>query len=187
VRIRTVLGLFVGLALVFALAAPAAAQGAAPASDGPLIGAGIAFNHWGDIEKTGTGFAVDFRQNIWRLDKIDIGGVGDFGYYHFGFDDGSVNLYNLMGGVRFTGAASPKIMPFGQFTLGMAHASISGCPAGDDCSESDFAIAPGFGVDFRIHPKLNIRAQIDFFVIMAEGDSTNTQRYWFGVSMPIGR
>lgn len=91
-----------------------------------------------------------------------------------------------MGGVRFKGTGNAKFQPFGQFTLGLVHLSVSDC-SGDGCSSNDFALAPGGGIDIRLTDKFNVRAQVDFFIVMAEGETENAQRYWCGISMPIGR
>jgi opacity protein-like surface antigen len=180
---RTVSTAFIGLALVFMPAAPAAAQGVTIRG---LLGAGLSFLHISDCsgECTGTGFVVDFAQTITALNKVAIGGVGDFGFNHF---DGA-NTFSVSGGVRFTGTANARVQPFGQVLLGLFHLSVSDCTGtGTECSSNDFTLAPGGGVDIRLTDKVNVRAQVDFFIVMAEGETENAQRFWFGISIPLGR
>ena len=63
-----------------------------------------------------------------------------------------------------------------QFTLGVEHC----------CGSSDFAFAPAVGVDIPVNRMLNVRAQVDFRTVMLTDSHVNEQRYWFGVSLPVG-
>jgi hypothetical protein len=176
VRIRAVLQFSLGLAYVFTLAAPAAAQGV----DQPRLGAGVSFLTDGD--ETGTGFVVDLAGTIRSMDKAAVAIVGDVGFHHF---DGG-NIFGLMGGVRFSSTANATVTPFGQFLLGLSRSSSSDC-TGEGCTSSDFALAPGGGVDVKINDRLSFRAQVDWVIILYEGDSQNAARLTFGISMPVGR
>ncbi len=179
-RFRTVISSLLGLALVLAMAAPAAAQGAA-ATDGhrALLGVGVSFLTDGD--ETGTGFMVDIAKTIRSMEKVNIGGVGDFGFHTF---DGLKSM-SFMGGVRATATGMDKIMPFGQFLIGITRFSASDCD-GEGCSDSNLSFAPGGGVDIRINDKFNFRGQIDFLIIKFEGGSDNATRFTFGISMAVG-
>jgi hypothetical protein len=167
----------IGLALVLALAAPAAAQGAAASSDRPLLGLGVSFLTDGD--ETGTGFAVDIAKAFRAMDKMKISGVGDFGFHSF---DGFKTI-TFMGGARVTATGIDKVAPFGQFLIGATRFSVSDC---DGCNETDLTFAPGGGVDIRLTDKINFRGQIDFLIIKFEGDTDNATRFTFGISMLLG-
>ncbi len=39
----------------------------------------------------------------------------------------------------------------------------------------------------RLTPKVNFRAQIDFPTIKFDGGTDTSQRYFFGISLPIGK
>lgn len=182
-RIRTVTTSLIGLALVLALAAPAAAQGAV-AGDAPELGVGVSF--FRIFEQTGTGFFVDVAKPIKPMNQGSLGIVGDFGYH--AFDGGKVMTF--MGGARFKSTANAKFSPFGQFLIGMARDSADDCD-GEGCSSTNLSFAPGGGVNVAINDKFSFRAQIDFIMIrFSEGDFSDTEsgpRFSFGISMPIGR
>ena len=127
--------------------------------------------------RNGTGFAVAVLHTVKMMNKSAIGVVGDLAYHHF---DGGGN-FSLMGGVRLTGTYNAKVKPFAQFLLGLNHFGISDC-SGDGCSENDFAVAPGAGVDVPINETFSFHAQIDFAIINTDFDTVNAQRFWFGVS-----
>lgn len=181
-RIRTVTTSLIGLMLVLAMAAPAAAQ---PAGSRPLLGAGLSFLTDGD--ETGTGFMVDIGFPFLDMNGAVLSGVGDFGYHNF---DGFSTL-TYMPGVRFTATKSSRFQPFGQFLIGATHFSASDCE-GEGCSENDFTLAPGGGIDIRINDKFNFRGQVDFLIIKfpgefeGESDWDNATRFTFGISMKIG-
>ena len=191
VRIRTVITSLIGLALVLALAAPAAAQGAAASSDRPELGAGISFFRINDIEETGTGFFVDLAKVIRPVGTANLSVVGDFGFHSFDFGEGfGAKTLTIQGGARIGAKVQDRVNVFGQFLIGLGRFSSDDCE-GEGCSDTGVAFTPGGGVNFGINEKLNFRAQIDFPIIRfsEEGESFTDKgpRYSFGISMPIGR
>ena len=183
-RIRTVTTSLIGLALVLALAAPAAAQGAPASSDRPLLGAGVSFlKPTGEGSETGTGFFVDVAVPVRPMGNASIGIVGDFGFHNFEFD----RSVSFAGGARFTATATDRVHPFGQATIGVYRFSLksnTGCE--EDCSASEMALTPGGGVDVHLNDKFNFRGQIDFPIIFFEGDTDTAIRFSFGISMRLG-
>lgn len=178
-RIRTVVGVCVTSAFAALIAVPAMAQTKPAASstmtssnDPAVVAAGISFLH--DDATTAAGFAVDVAKDFMHNDRIGIGGVGDFGLNHF--DGATVTSY--MGGARVNFLIpDAKVKPFAQFLIGAEHC----------CGTTDFAQQLGGGVDIAINPKFNFRAQIDFWRhVKDDFGSFNEQRFWFGVSMPVG-
>lgn len=167
VRIRTANRLILGTALALALALPTNAL--AQSKEKPVLGAGLSFLH--DDGETATGVTFDLAQTIYTVNKVMIGGVGDLSFNHF---DGAT-AQSYMGGVRVS-AKAPRVVPFAQFTVGVEHC----------CGSSDFAFAPAFGVDVPINAMLSVRAQIDFRTVKLTDSHVNEQRYWFGVSLPLG-
>jgi hypothetical protein len=158
VNVKTVLGTS---ALLLALATPAVAQG--------QLGAGLSFI---DGEGgTGTGVTIDYAHPIVPLTQGTIAVVGDFGLNRF--DGETVTSY--LGGLRVRGNLNDRISPFGQFLLG-----VEQC-----CDSTDTALQPGFGIDFTVNPRLNVRAQVDFRTIRYDGGNYTDPRYTFGISMPL--
>jgi hypothetical protein len=182
-RTETVLA---ATAFVIALTTPAAAQGTVAgqrpgaADSRPLLGGGLSFLT--DGEETGTGFAVDISKALFSSGRMSVAGVGDFGWHHF---DGFTSL-SFMGGTRVTVSGSARFAPFGQFLIGPVRFNTSFCD-GEDCSETDLAFAPGGGIDIRITERMNLRAQIDFFLIRFGDETQSATRVTLGVSMPIGK
>lgn len=177
-RTRTILNLLIAIALVFTVAAPAAAQGVAT-SDRPLVAFGLSFLNVEDT--TGTGFGVDFAKQIRTMDKAAISLVGDVSFHHYEFG----NAFGFLGGARITATTAAKYHPFGQFMVGATKFSSSDCE-GDGCSETPFTIAFGGGVDVHINDKWNLRGQLDIPIYMFEGDSSTGIRFTVGVSTRIG-
>jgi hypothetical protein len=143
-------------------------------SDDPaVVAAGISFLH--DSGGTAPGFAVDVAKSFVHNDRITIGGVGDFGLNH---RDG-LTLTSYAGGARVTFLIpDAKVRPFAQLLIGAEHC----------CGNTNFVWSPGGGVDIPFTPKLSFRAQIDFRHVSLGNDlgGINEQRFWFGISMPIG-
>jgi hypothetical protein len=184
VRVRAVTTSLAGLALVLAMAVPAAAQGS-PVGTRPLLGAGLSFLTGGG--ETGTGFAVDIAFPFLGMSGTALSGVGDFGYYNF---DG-YSAITYMPGARVTATRNSRFQPFGQFLIGATHFSASDCE-GEGCTETDFTLAPGGGIDVRINGKFNFRGQVDFLIIKFPGDLEgesfwdNATRFTLGISMKLG-
>jgi hypothetical protein len=182
-----------GLALVLALAAPAAAQGTG--NDGILVGLGISFLNVS--ESTSNGFTLDLRKNVYNAPSFDVGVVGDLSWHRESFDDdefdieGSANALSIMGGVRITASQMGRIAPFGQVLVGFVRDSVSGdfCDFLEDfdesCSSTEGAMGFGFGADFGLNERWNFRAQLDFIKVFIE-DSDLAKRFFLGVSTRIG-
>ena len=177
-RFRILTHLVAGTALTLSFAGSASAQ----MTEKPLLGAGISFLH--ETDATGKGFAVDLAQNIRSMDKVAVGIVGDFGLSHFS-DIGTVTTFQ--GGVRATFTTSnPKVKPFAQGIAGLAHFSASNC-TGSFCSENDFVFSPGGGVDVMLNDQYNFRAELDFPIVRSNGVTSNDTRFWFGISLLLGK
>jgi hypothetical protein len=162
------------LALALAVMAPAAAQAqqpTQPATGGNdstmLASAGLTFMNVS--ESTGIGVAGNILFNtLTTTGNGRIGVVGDLGINHF--DGGTVTT--VMGGGRYTFNTSGKVVPYGQFVVGLVHC----------CGDTDFEPGLGFGVDVAWRPNLNFRGEISF--IFGDADAT---RFFFGVSLPLNK
>lgn len=151
-----------GLALVCALAAPAAAQGS-----GTSVGANLTFLNDGD--NTATGVAIDVAKII-AAPSVAV--VGEFGLNKF--EGATITSY--LGGVRFYPALEgTSVKPFVQALVGLEHC----------CDENAFAFQVGGGIEVPITPTVNFRAQYDFRRSNYEGTGYNQNRFGFGVVFPI--
>jgi len=186
VSIRKVVGTFAALTLALAIAAPAAAQ-----NNGVLFGAGVSFLN--DEGETITGFALDVMKDVKTTDKLGIGVFGDFGWHRKSDDsfggDFTTKIMTNMGGVRASFVNASKATPYAQLGIGVARFSASGdiCDDFGGCeSESELAMAPGFGVDVKLNDKWNFRAALDFIVAFFEDESDWVKRFTIGVSTRLG-
>jgi hypothetical protein len=180
-------GCVLGVALILAAPATAAAQG--------TLGVGVSF--LGD--EGGTGVTVDYSRPIRSLaNDRTLGWVGDFSYHRNGFGndfagvDGNFTTMTFQGGVRLSGQAAPKVSWHAQGLVGVRRSSFdvsaSGltdeiCDAFDiDCSvgDSDTGVifTPGAGIDYMLTERAALRAQLDIPI----GEGGSTTRVWFGVS-----
>jgi hypothetical protein len=159
-------------ALVLGLAVPAAAQQPAqPVSGGDdqtmLVGLGLTFMNVS--ESTGIGFGANALFNALKTNETGrLGIVGDFGLNDF--DGGTVVTF--MGGPRFTFNTQGKVLPYGQFLVGLTHC----------CGDTDFSPAIGGGIDVAWRPNLHFRGEVQF--IFNDGDPV---RFFLGVSLPINK
>lgn len=180
VRSRTVGNVVILTALMFALAAPAAAQTRASSSsssgsgDSTLVGVGLSFLNGGGA--SGVGVAADVRlPDLKSTDILGLGIVGDVGLNReFG-----ASIITVGGGVRatFKIQSNPKIMPYGQFLIGIEHC----------CGQTELYFGPGFGLDFAFKDTMNFRGQLDFRHVNTPVVGFNETRFWFGVSFPLGK
>jgi hypothetical protein len=170
----------VALSLGLSLAAPMPA-----AAQGELAG-GLSFMN-GD-GGTGTGFVVDYSRPFAPAMPGWFGWVADLSMH----DDDDVRVTTVMGGVRYSRRAGDRLTWFVQGLAGLGRISATGdvadqCDTFDvDCSDNDWAFAPGGGVNVPVGRRAALRGQIDFVTIAAEGASLDVRRFWFGVSLRLG-
>ena len=130
-----------------------------------LVGAGLTFMNV--AESTGVGVAGNVLFNTLKTTGSGrIGIVADLGLNDF--DGGTVTT--LMGGARYTFTTKGKVVPYGQFVVGLVHC----------CGDTDFDPGLGFGVDVAWKPNLNFRGELSF--IFADESAA---RFFFGVSLPV--
>ena len=165
---RSVMAAF-ALVAALAMAAPVSAQQPSrPVSGGDettmLFAGGLTFLDWGE---TGVGAAANVLFNTLKVTGTGrIGIVADVGLNHF---EGAT-VSTIMGGGRYTFTTSGKVVPYGQFLVGIVHC----------CGDTDFDPALGFGADIAWKPNLNFRGEVQFIF-----EDVNATRWFFGVSTPI--
>jgi hypothetical protein len=164
--------LCIAAALALGLSSPALAQQQPPQplaggdEQTMLVGLGLTIM---DAGSSGIGGGANVLFNALKTNETGrLGIVGDFGINDF--DGGTVTTF--MGGPRFTFNTQGKVVPYGQFLVGVVHC----------CGNNEFEPAIGGGVDVAWRPNLNFRAEVQFFL----GDSDAT-RFFFGVSLPINK
>lgn len=184
-RIKSVMTLVLGTAVLVAFAAPAMAQArpAAPAaasssttpSDSAAeFGIGYSYMHIAS-EGAAAGFDAYYTKDVSTMSTGSLGFVGDFSVNHFT----SATAELVTGGVRanFKGGSS-KAKFYGQVTGGLAHAF----------SASRFALDFGGGLDMPLQGKnFDLFAQVDFPVVFFSGQTNTGFRLNVGIAIPVGK
>jgi hypothetical protein len=134
------------------------------------------------------GFNGFIKGNVSRY----VGIKGDYAFHRKSFDDAigatpvdvDVNLHTLLGGVEFKdNSKETKVKPFAHVLAGFQHvrARVSGV-TGFDESETGFSGVLGGGVDFKVSPRVDIRAiQFDYNPARFEGQTSHNFRVGIGV------
>jgi hypothetical protein len=138
-----------------------------------LTAVGLTFmNTGGD---TGIGGAANVLFNTLKTTGNGrIGVVGDVGFNHFSVEGFGSSLVTVMGGARYTFTTSGKVIPYGEFLLGIAR---SGSDFG---SNTNFDPGIGFGLDVAWKENLNFRGAVNFIF-----DDVTATRWFLGVSLPM--
>jgi opacity protein-like surface antigen len=159
-------------AFVLALAAPAAAQAPSqPATGGDeesmLLGLGLTFMNMS--ESTGVGFNANMLFNSLTENETGrLGVVGDLGFNRFS----GATVTTVMGGLRYTFETNGRVLPYGQFLVGVMHC----------CDDTDFVPSIGAGLDVAWLENVNFRGELSFIF-----SDANAARFFLGVSLPIAR
>jgi len=119
---------------------------------------------------------------------------GDYSFHRKSFNESfgatsfdiDTDLHQLFGGVQFKdNAKETKVKPFAHVMAGIANARFSargtGLPDTSD-SETGFAGIVGGGIDFRVSPRVDIRAiQFDYNPTRLSGETQHNFRIGIGV------
>jgi opacity protein-like surface antigen len=187
-------------AFIIACAAPfASAQTAS--GDYNKLDVGVLFSH----NRVDTGFDDPSQNFITEREGFNgvegfakgnlsryVGLVGDYSFHRKSFGDTvgttnvgvDVDLHTLMGGVEFKdNSTETKVKPFGRLLAGFQHAraNVSGVNGFDE-NDNGFSAAVGGGVDFRVNPRVDIRAvQLDYNPTRFGGETQHNFRVGVGV------
>ena len=189
-------------AIIIACAAPFAAAQTASGGDYNKYDVYVGFSH----NRVDVGFDdpnQNFLQNREGFNGIEAAGTYNLSRY-FGvkadytfnrktfndtFSDGTnfsvrEDLHTLTGGVEIKdNAPETKIKPFAHGLVGFTHAraNVSGISGAID-SETGFSAIIGGGLDFRVSPRVDIRAiQFDYNPTRLGGTTQNNFRFGVGV------
>jgi hypothetical protein len=132
-----------GMALVAAMATPAAAQQ-------NVIGAGYSYQNWNG---SSGGFGVDFARAVREATDRTMSVVVDFGWHRFAGEETDISF---MGGGRMSFTKNAQVTPFVQFLVGVMHWSEDFFGSGNDV-----ALGPGGGVLVPITDTIDVKGQID--------------------------
>jgi opacity protein-like surface antigen len=123
-----------------------------------------------------------------------VGLVGDYSFHRKSFDETfgtttvgvDVDLHTLMGGVELKdNNKETKVKPFGRVLAGFQHvrANVTGVPGvNTDESDNGFSAAVGGGIDFRVSPRVDIRAvQLEYNPTRFEGQTQHNFRVGVGI------
>jgi opacity protein-like surface antigen len=136
------------------------------------------------------GFNTSVTGNISRY----VGIKGDYSFHRKSFTvaggptgtvDADTNLHNLVGGVQFKdNSPEAKVKPFAHLMAGISHARFDVVAGASSFEESDtgFSGIIGGGVDFRVSPRVDIRAiQFDYNPTRLNDGTQHNFRIGFGV------
>ena len=164
--------------LLISAAAPAAAQGPAPAN--------VALSYaliTDPIADVSSGWVAAGALRVYRFTNIVVEAGGNYKTQ----DDGSeVRVHGFMGGVRFASPRDTNLSPFAQILLGVE------CYCGSTVTFGEIskrlAIQPGAGIELKVSPLLALRVQADFRRAAGDDDLEATTRFRFagGVAVRFG-
>jgi opacity protein-like surface antigen len=177
------------VATVILLAVPARAQ------DTPVVdvGVGYAFLHDKELDENfTTGWLASLSYNVSRSLAL----TGEVGGNRASFpsgDDVPVDLdltfQTLMGGFRFMGRGNDSLHPYLQVLAGAVRSKVSVDGVDLGAADTNFAVQPGVGIDFRLRDNLSLRLGGDYRWIKGEGGADNGSEYraHAGIAFGIGR
>jgi hypothetical protein len=175
---KTLISVFVALAVVAATAAPSFAQNPPPSDETPRVGVAFMLLKWLDDDYTNKGLGIDFSQPVTLGGNRKFSVVGDLGW---GKTDGETD-FTLGGGLRFTTPAGSRARVFVQGTVGFIRWSIEDC-----CDDSAIFFAPGGGVLIPITDKVDVKGQLDYLIPNWDGYDDKLLRILLGVTIRVGR
>lgn len=100
----------------------------------------------------------------------------------------TAKLHTFLGGARFSGRGTPKVVPFGQVLIGAAKLNFGVSAAGTSIfggSDTEFALQLGGGVNVMSSPRVGVRAAVDYRRIFTVDE--NEVRFAFGIVLPFGK
>lgn len=105
-----------------------------------------------------------------------------------------LKVHEFLGGARFNVRNNPKLVPYGQFLVGVLNGSVElatsstipGLPSfSEEDSTTNFALEVGGGVNFGVTEIVGIRFGVDYLRVFAEDAGSNVFRFHAGIV--IGR
>jgi hypothetical protein len=161
--------------LLFGAAAPAAAQGAAPAN--------VALSYaliTDSIADVGNGWVAAGALRVYRFTNIVVEAGGNYKTQDNGTE---VRIHGFMSGVRFASPRDPSLSPFAQVLLGVE------CYCGSTVTFGEIskrlALQPGAGIDLKVSPLLALRVQADVRRAAGDDDFDAATRFRFAAGLVV--
>jgi hypothetical protein len=176
-----------GLGLVWILAGPAAAQGAAPAG-GAQADVEVGIDVVNRVTNKGLtnvytgGFYAGASWRIKTLISVMTVITADFDKR----DAYTANIYTYAGGARFDlRTPEGRVRPFAQVVLGLGQDNGIDAETPNKTNYYPY-LAPGVGTDLAVHDKLSVRVRVDVPILMRYSDSYTGIRFSAGIAIPFG-
>jgi hypothetical protein len=181
VRIKSVMTLVLGTAVLVAFAAPAMAQARPTTSSAPAsstssdsngeFGIGYSFLHLFTLNAP-VGFDANYSKDVSTMSSASLAILGDFSFNHF--SGASTELFD--GGVKFGFKGNDKFTPYALVTGGLGHSTGS----------SNFVLDFGGGVTAPLSGKsFDLFAQVDFPIVFGNGGHSTGFRLNVGIAIPL--
>lgn len=174
-------------------------SGSALAQDFPKFEIGGGYNYFSAKQDTddewtefSNGWYGEVAANITPIIGVLFQVTGNYKTFEEDDDeeDFSLDWYNYLGGFRVSARKNPKVVPYGQFLIGVAQ--LKGSAGSDEGSETDLAWGFGGGVTVGTG-RVGVRGGFDFLKPQASDDGevlggtdTNGWRFLVGVNFAIG-
>jgi hypothetical protein len=162
-----------------AMAAPQAARrqpAKATAEAGPDLFGGYSYTRSGEAGLNGVqfSFSTPYRRSL-RL-------VADLAVHSGSFAGADLSQLTLMVGARLVSRPGPRLRPFAQALLGIAHTSTKVSSVGLESSSTGFGPALGVGADYGLSRRLSARGQAELLLLHSGGGWDSDPRLSVGVA-----
>ncbi len=158
------------------------AAGAASSAPRPDVFLGYSYTHAGEASLHGWQLAGSYPLGASLRLVADLSG-------HYGsFAQADLNQMTVMTGARWTWTRG-RLVPFAEGLLGGARTKTSVTLPGGSVSDTDtdWGLALGGGLDYRVSGPWAARAQLDLLVLRAEGAWESDPRLSLGVVYRLGK
>ena len=162
-RIRSIVGGFVGSLMVLAIATPAAAQSKVDFAAGYQS---LTFLDGGDTIPAGWGASVGVGKEMIKF-VADVGGHYESHTSHF------AKLHTFQGGVEFSGK-DRRVVPYGRVLMGLALFSDLG-------NDTAWVITPEAGVKIMANSRIGVQTSVGFPIFFDGSDHAEGFRFFAGI------
>jgi hypothetical protein len=129
-------------------------------------------------ETTSVGIVMDFGRQVAQLGPWHASVVGEIAFNRFGESSWDETYSHASGAIRFGRLAGSRLRPFAQMLVGVQKAY----------DFNAINVAPGVGLNVGLHPRLDVKLQLDVPFVKYKGyDPVRQTRFSIGVGVPLGR
>jgi opacity protein-like surface antigen len=174
----------VALAAALASAAPQRATPKPRAPEtGPDLFGGYSYTHAGEASLHGWGLAGTYPfRGAWSA-------VADLSGHYGSFAGADLGQLAFMAGLRWSARPGSRLRPFAEGLVGPARTSASIDTAGGSVSDADtdWGIALGGGLDYRLNGRWSARGLVHLRLLWGEGATDEDPRFSLGAVYRFGR